>query len=117
KSISSADVLRVLNGSANLNFNNVRLNGTDVAHQLATIAGFARQGEADHGFTNISRMTGNILVTNGVARTNNLQALLDVGNVSATGTAKLVTEALNMSISAVLSKAMSQQVGGTSIGG
>jgi len=106
-----------LNGSANLNFNNVRLNGTDIAHQLATIAGFARPGEADHGFTNISRMTGNILVTNGVARTNNLQALLDVGNVSATGTANLVTEALNMSISAVLSKAMSQQVGGTSIGG
>jgi len=117
KSITSADVLRVLNGSANLNFNNVRLNGTDVAHQLATIAGFARPGEGDHGFTNISRMTGNILVTNGVARTNNLQALLDVGNVSATGTANLVTEALNMSVSAVLSKAMSQQVGGTSIGG
>ncbi len=117
KSITSADVLRVLNGSANLNFNSVRLNGTDIAHQLATIAGFARPGEADHGFTNISRMTGNILVTNGVARTNNLQALLDVGNVSATGTANLVTEALNMSVSAVLSKAMSQQVGGTSIGG
>lgn len=117
KSITSADVLRVLNGSANLNFNNVRLNGADIAHQLATIAGFARPGEGDHGFTNISRMTGNILVTNGVARTNNLQALLDVGNVSATGTANLVTEALNMSVSAVLSKAMSQQVGGTSIGG
>jgi len=117
KSITSEDVLRVLNGSANLNFNNVRLNGTDIAHQLATIAGFARPGEVDHGFTNISRMTGNILVTNGVARTNNLQALLDVGNVSATGTANLVNEALNMSVSAVLSKAMSQQVGGTSIGG
>ena len=117
KSITSEDILRVLNGSANLNFNNVRLSGTDIAHQLATIAGFARPGEGDHGFTNISRMTGNILVTNGVARTNNLQALLDVGNVSATGTANLVTEALNLSVSAVLSKAMSQQVGGTSIGG
>jgi len=117
KSITSEDVLRVLNGSANLNFNNVRLNGTDIAHQLAAIAGFARPGEGDHGFTNISRMTGNILVNNGVAHTNNLQALLDVGNVSATGTANLVTEALNLSVSAVLSKAMSQQVGGTSIGG
>ena len=117
KSITSEDVLRVLNGSANLNFNNVRLNGADIAHQLAAIAGFARPGEGDHGFTNISRMTGNILVTNGVAHTNNLQALLDVGNVSATGTANLVTEALNLSVSAVLSKAMSQQVGGTSIGG
>ncbi|PYX03162.1 MAG: hypothetical protein DMG86_04515, partial [Acidobacteria bacterium] len=53
KSITSEDVLRVLNGSANLNFNNVRLNGTDIAHQLAAIAGFARPGEGDHGFTNI----------------------------------------------------------------
>src|SRR5256885_14817634 len=117
KSITSEDVLRVLNGSANLNFNNVRLNGTDIAHQLAAIAGFARPGEGDHGFTNISRMTGNILVTNGVAHTNNLQALLDIGNIGATGTANLVTQALNLSVSAVLSKAMSQQVGGTGIGG
>ena len=117
KSITSSDILRVLNGAANLNFNNVRLNGTDIAHQLATIAGFARPGEGDHGFTNISRMTGNIVVTNGIARTNDLQALLDVGNVSTTGTANLVTEALNLSVSAVLSKAMSQEVGGTSIGG
>jgi AsmA protein len=117
KSITSDDILRVLNGAANLNFNNVRLNGTDVAHQLATIAGFARPGESDHGFTNISRMTGNIVVTNGVARTNDLQALLDIGNISATGTANLVTQALNLSVSAVISKAMSQQVGGTGIGG
>jgi AsmA protein len=114
KSITSDDILRVLNGAANLNFNNVRLNGTDIAHQLATIAGFAK---GDQGFTNISRMTGNIAVTNGVARTNDLQALLDIGNIGATGTANLVTQALNLSVSAVLSKAMSQQVGGTGIGG
>jgi AsmA protein len=114
KSITSDDILRVLNGAANLNFNNVRLNGTDIAHQLATIAGFAK---TDQGFTNISRMTGNIAVTNGVARTNDLQALLDIGNIGATGTANLVTQALNLSVSAVLSKAMSQQVGGTGIGG
>jgi len=117
KSITSDDILRVLNGAANLNFNNVRLNGTDVAHQLATIAGFARPGESDHGFTNISRMTGNIVVTNGVARTNDLQALLDIGNIDATETANLVTQALNLSVSTVISKAINQQVGGTNIGG
>ena len=117
KSITSDDILRVLNGAANLNFNNVRLNGTDIAHQLATIAGFARPGESDHGFTSISRMTGNIVVTNGIARTNDLQALLDIGNIGATGTANLVTQAINLSVSAVISKAMSQQVGGTGIGG
>jgi hypothetical protein len=57
------------------------------------------------------------VVTNGVAQTNNLQALLDVGNVDATGTANLVNQALNLDVTAVLSKATSQQVGGTSIGG
>src|SRR5207253_8986690 len=47
KSITSEDILRVLNGSANLNFNNVRLSGTDSAHQLASSAGFGRPGEGD----------------------------------------------------------------------
>jgi AsmA protein len=117
RSITSNEILKALNGAANLNFNNVRLNGTDVAHQLATIAGFARSGEQDHGFTNISQMLGNIVVNNGIAQTNNLQALIDIGKISTTGTANLVTEALNLSVSAVLSKAISQQVGGTNIGG
>ena len=62
-------------------------------------------------------MTGNVLVRNGVAQTNDLQALLDLGNVGVAGTADLVTQALNLRVTAVLSKAASQQVGGTGIGG
>ena len=62
-------------------------------------------------------MTGKIVVRNGVAQTNNLQAVLDIANVGATGSANLVTQAIDLDLTAVFSKALSQQVGGTSIGG
>ncbi len=69
------------------------------------------------GVTNISTMTGKILVKNGIAQTNNLQAKLDIGNVGATGTANLIDESLNMRVTAVLTQATSQKVGGNSISG
>jgi hypothetical protein len=62
-------------------------------------------------------MTGNVVVRNGMAQTNNLQALLDVANVGVTGSANLASQVLNLDVTAVLSKAFSQQVGGTGIGG
>jgi len=117
QSLTGDAVMRAINGNMNLNFQNVRVAGVDVDHELAQIAGFLKAGQKDQGFTNIVKMTGDIVVTNGVAQTNNLQALLDIGNISAQGTANLVTQALNLDVSAVLAKATSQQVGGTSIGG
>jgi uncharacterized protein involved in outer membrane biogenesis len=117
QSLTGDALMRALNGNMNLNFQNVRVSGVDVAHQLGQIAGFLKAGDKDQGFTNILKMTGAIIVTNGVAQTNNLQALLDIGNVSAAGTANLVNQALNLDVTAVLSKAVSQQVGGTNIGG
>ena len=117
ESITSAEVTRAINGTLNLSLNDLRMNGADVGHQLASIAGFLKPGQTDQGFTNISRMTGNVVVTNGVAQTNNLQALLDIGNIAVTGNANLVTQALNLKANAVLSKATSQQVGGSGVGG
>ena len=49
-------------------------------------------------------MTGNIAVKNGIAQTNDLQAQLDIGNIGLAGTASLVTEALNMHATAVISQ-------------
>jgi hypothetical protein len=112
--------MRALNGTLALNFNNVKYAGVDINHELAKIGGFLGRGastEKDQGYTNIQKLTGNILVKNGVAQTNNLQALLDVANVGATGTADLATQRLNLDVTAVLNKAFSQQVGGSSIGG
>ena len=118
QSITSDEIMRALNGNVNLNFNNVRYSGVDIGHQLASIGQFLNSAQSlqkDQGFTNILKMTGNVVVRNGMAQTNNLQALLDVANVGITGNANLVSQALNLDVTAVLSKGFSQQVGGTGI--
>jgi AsmA protein len=112
--LSSAQIMRALNGTSKLDFNNVRYSGADISHQVAAIAGFLnRSNQSDQGFTNILKMAGNILVKNGVAETSDLQALLDIGNLGVTGTADLVTQALNLRVTAVLSKAFTDRLGGT----
>jgi len=120
QSITSNEIMRALNGNLNLNFNNVRYTGVDIGHQLASIGQFLNSAQSlqkDQGYTNVLKMTGNVVVRNGMAQTNNLQALLDVANVGITGNANLVSQALNLDVTGVLSKGFSQQIGGTGIGG
>jgi AsmA protein len=117
QTLTSAAVVRTLNGTLGLNFNNMRYRGTDIGYQLASIGGFLTASEKDKGFTNIARMTGDVVVKNGVAQSNNLLAQLDIGNVGAAGIANLVNQALDLRVTAVLSKDFSQRVGGTGIGG
>jgi AsmA protein len=117
QTLASAAVVRTLNGTLGLNLNNMRYTGIDVAYQLASIGGFLQPNEKDQGFTNISRMTGDIVVKNGIAQSNNLLGQLDIGNVGAAGTANLVNQALDLRLTAVLSKDFSRRVGGTGIGG
>jgi AsmA protein len=117
QSLSSDQIVKALNGTINVNFNNVRYAGIDVSHQILSMIGSSKAPQKDQGFTNVQKMTGTILVKNGIAQTNNLQAALDIGNVGATGTANLASQTLNMQLNAVLSKAFTQQVGGTGVGG
>jgi uncharacterized protein involved in outer membrane biogenesis len=118
--LSKADIIRALNGTVNLNFNNVKYSGANLSQQLSSIAGFLNatsSAQSAQGVTNILKMTGDIIVKNGIAQTNNLQAQLDIGTVGAVGTANLENEALNMRVTAVLSQGVSQKVGGQNIGG
>ena len=116
QSISSNQIMKALNGTININFNSVRYAGVDISHQLLSMIG-SSQGGKDQGYTNVQKMTGNIVVKNGVAQTSNLQATLDIGNVGVVGTANLASQTLNMQLTAVLSKAFTQQAGGTGVGG
>jgi AsmA protein len=117
QAISSDQIMKALNGTLNVDFNNVRYAGVDISHKLAALTGNLQQGQEDKGFTNILKLTGNILVKNGIAQTNNLQAALDIANVGAVGTADLASQALNMQVNAVFSKDFSKQVGGANVGG
>ncbi|MCU1303419.1 MAG: hypothetical protein JWQ87_3703 [Candidatus Sulfotelmatobacter sp.] len=120
KSITAAEIMKALNGNMNLDFSNVKYSGADVSHELASIAGFLNansNAQTTQGITNILKMTGHILVKNGIAQTNDLQAHLDMGTVGVVGTADLASEALSLRVTAVLSQASSQRVGGQNVGG
>jgi AsmA-like C-terminal region len=116
KEISSDEVVRLLNGNIDLNLNNVHYAGVDITYRLASMLGSLPAGRKDQGFTNILKMTGAILVKNGVEQTSNLQAALDIANVGAAGTADLASEALNLHLNAVFSKTFSQQAGAAKVG-
>ena len=120
RSITAAEIMKALNGTLNLNFKDVKYSGADISHELASIAGFLNANpnpQGTQGVTNILKMTGNILVKNGIAQTNDLQAQLDIGNVGAAGTSDLASETLNLRVTAVLSQTSSQRAGGQNIGG
>jgi AsmA protein len=117
RSVNSGNVAQDLNGNIGLNLKDVKYTATDMSHELSTIAGIAGLHQGSQGITTINQMTGNIAIKNGVAQTNNVEALLDIGNVGITGTANLVNQELNLRVSAVMSKELSQKAGGTNIGG
>jgi hypothetical protein len=112
----AGNLMRTLNGDINFNTGNGKYQGVDLLHELSSIAKFTSPGPAQ-GFTNIVKLGGLINIKNGVADTNNLQAVIDGGTLGAQGIIDLVTEALNMKVNAVLSSDLSQKVGGTSVGG
>jgi AsmA protein len=116
QSLSSDQLVKAVNGTINVNLANVHYAGVDISNKLLSMIGSGKAGK-DQGYTNIQKVTGNIVVKGGIAQTSNLQALLDIGNVGVTGTANLVSQILNMQLTAVLSKAFSQQAGGTAVGG
>src|SRR5947209_7184611 len=119
-SSTSADAIaRGLNGNVALNLTNGKLANLDLLHELATVGKFLGGGPATaaKGFTNLVQLSGNFDVKNGVAQTNNLKAVIDGGTLAAAGLVNLADQSLNMHVTAVLNKAMSQQAGGTQIGG
>lgn len=115
-SLDSTSMARALNGTVNLDFSPLNIAGFDTANELGAIGGFTTGTAADN-LTELLRLTGQIVVTNGVARTDDLLATLAIGNISAAGTADLAEETLDLRLSAVLSQAFSQTVGATDIGG
>jgi hypothetical protein len=117
RAASSADVARTLNGSLALDLTKGRLARVDLLNQLAQVGKFLGTAAPAQPFTDIVRLTGNFDIVNGLAQTNNLKALIPGASLAADGGINLATDALNMHLTAVLSKEMSQKVGGTQIGG
>ncbi|HEY6249960.1 MAG TPA: AsmA family protein [Candidatus Angelobacter sp.] len=117
-STSADSIARGLNGTLSLNLTNGKLANLDLLHELASVGKFVGGlPSVPKGFTNLVQLSGNFDVKNGVAQTNNLKALIDGGTLAAIGSVNLADQSLNLHVTAVLNKVMSQQVGGTQIGG
>ncbi len=117
-STSAASIARSLNGTMNINLTNGKLMNVDLLHELSSVGKFVGSNfAAPKGFTNIAQLTGDFDVKNGVAQTNNLKAAIDGGTLAAAGLINLADQSLNLHMTAVLDKALSQQVGGTQVGG
>jgi uncharacterized protein involved in outer membrane biogenesis len=111
------DFVRTLTGKISVQMNDGKLTGVDMSQKLGQIGKFTGANKAGAGATQISQLSGDFDLQNGVATTNDLKALTDAGTLAATGTISLVDQGLNMKATAILSKANSQQAGGTNIGG
>lgn len=118
-SSSNADIARTLNGTANLDLSNGKLAHVDMLYQLANIGKFLNTGKAisQQPFTSIAKLAGGFNIQNGVAQTNNLQAVIDGATLAGNGIINLVDSSVNMHVTAVLTKGMTNTVGGTNVGG
>jgi uncharacterized protein involved in outer membrane biogenesis len=117
KSLSAESLMRAVNGAINLDFNALRISGFDTASEVGAIGGFGQKNAAAGAFTDILKLTGHIAVKDGVAQTDDLKAEIATGRLSATGTADLATNLLNLKLAAVLSKESTQKVGGIGVAG
>jgi uncharacterized protein involved in outer membrane biogenesis len=115
---SSTDLARTLNGTLGFNVTNGELKNVNILKALSAVGKFtgsaAAQGQSG---TPLKRLSGNLNIRNGVANTNDLIATLNEGSLSAKGALNLVNQGVNMHMTAVLSNGVSQQVGGSKIGG
>jgi AsmA protein len=118
ESVASADIAKTLNGTMDLDFNTVRIQGFDASRELARIGGFLKSDQKDKGFTEVIRLAGHINVKDGIAETTDLQAQLLDGSLATTGSSDLSSQTLNLKAMAAFSKAFSDKVGGsTRVGG
>lgn len=117
-SASASSIARSLNGNMSLNLVNGKLMNINLLHELATVGKFVGANfDAAKNFTDLAQLTGDFDVKNGVAQTNNLKAAIDGGTLAAAGLVNLADQSLNLRVTTVLNKALSQQVGGTQVGG
>jgi len=114
---NAKNIAQSLRGKASINLTNGAIGNMDLLHQVGTIAKFLQMKGPVEPSTKVSQLTGDFDIADGIARTNNLSAVIEGGSLAANGLVNLVQQTLNMHVTAVLSKDYSQFVGGTGIGG
>lgn len=111
------DFARALNGVVKVQLTNGRLAGVQLLNEAASLARAVGYTKRNESFTNIVKLAGTMRIQDGVANTDDMQLAFDGGSMSATGTAGLADQTLNLRVTTVLPKAVSEQIGGSKAGG
>jgi AsmA protein len=114
---SSNDLARTLNGTVSFNVLNGRLKNINILDQIGKVGKFLGAAGQSGNDTEIKKLAGTLNLKNGVAHTDNLVAALNEGSLSGNGTINLADQGIDMRVSAVLASGVSNNVGGTNIGG
>jgi uncharacterized protein involved in outer membrane biogenesis len=104
-----------LNGTLSLIIPDGSIEHMDLKHAIAALAGF-NTGDDDRQVTKVRDLSAHFTVTDGVAHTDDLAATLDDNsNIAGAGSINLVDQALNLRLTAVLSREFSDRVGGRGV--
>jgi len=115
---SAEAIARSMTGEVELSLANGKLMNLDLLHELAALGKFVSPPSAKpENFTNLAQLSATFNVKDGVARTSSLKAAIDGGAIIASGQVNLAEQSLNLHVTAVLSKTLSQKVGGSQIAG
>jgi hypothetical protein len=110
QSLTTAEAMRALNGTLNLDFSPLKVAGFDTVHELLALGG-SGSGTSAQSATDIVRVIGQVVIKNGIAQTDGLKAQVSAGNLTASGTADLATENLNMKLAAIFAKEYADKMG------
>jgi len=118
--LASGDALtRTLNGTFNFNVTDGQLKNINILNEISKVGKFlnAAPAQTAGSGTALRKFAGTLNIVNGVGNTNDLTAVLDTGSLSANGALNLVSQEINMHMTAVLGSGVSQSVGGSKVGG
>jgi hypothetical protein len=104
-----------LNGTLSLTVPDGRIAHMDLKQAIAALAGFDTASD-DRQVTKVRDLRAHFTVTNGLAHTDDLAVTLDDNStIAGTGSINLVDQALNLRLTAVLSREFSDRLGGRGV--
>lgn len=111
------DFARALNGTFQFQLNNGKLSGISILNEMAKIGKFLGYSPKSELVTNILALAGTFQLRDGVASTSDLRLDYDGGSLAAQGDIGLLDSSLKMKLTSILAKQISDQAGGSQIGG
>jgi AsmA protein len=100
---SSNDLARTLNGTVDFALSNGELKNVNILGEISKFGKLlgGSSGQGSGGETALKQLSGTMTIADGVATTNNLKAATSDGAVTAKGTLNLVTQAIDMHMTAL----------------